>query len=248
MSNTSSLCGKPDDDVSRRSWTVKDWYTHVGAWENATGQLCFGSTMAFSAMLTQFHRVHTATSSPSGVEPVVLAVVTLGGYFSSEELGDIDIEPVMSALEQIQQDVVRSDDDEHIELVDRAHLTRLQAEVSALQQRLTSADQRVDNLQAELTDIVSAVRSLNRGKASEVRVAGDDEPQYLQRKEWVDWVLGLCDEAMSNQSAPAVKGGDSIGGECWSCKKPVTLIEWVETDGHCPHCDAEIDEAEGVKP
>lgn len=66
---------------------------------------------------------------PPAGDVEVLAVVTLGGYFSSEELGDIDIEPVMSALEQIQQDVVRSDDDEHIELVDRAHVTRLEAEV-----------------------------------------------------------------------------------------------------------------------
>ena len=33
------------------------------------------------------------------------------------------------------------------ELVDRAHLTRLQAENAALQQRLTIADQRVDDLQ-----------------------------------------------------------------------------------------------------
>lgn len=59
---TSSLCGKPDDDESRREWTVKDWWLHVGAWENEHGQLCFGSTMAFSAMLTQFSRVQHKAS------------------------------------------------------------------------------------------------------------------------------------------------------------------------------------------
>jgi hypothetical protein len=56
---TSSLCGKPDDYESRKSWTNKDWYTHVGAWVNDSGQLCFGSPMAFCAMLEQFHRTHT---------------------------------------------------------------------------------------------------------------------------------------------------------------------------------------------
>jgi hypothetical protein len=83
---------------------------------------------------------------PVGREAEVLAVVTLGGYFSSDELGDIDIEPRMPALEQVQQDIVRSDSDEHLELVDRAHVTRLQAEVSALQQLLNIADQRASDL------------------------------------------------------------------------------------------------------
>jgi len=58
--DSSSLNGKPDDYESRRSWTVKDWYTHLGAWENDKGQLCFGSTIAFAIMLEQFHRTHTA--------------------------------------------------------------------------------------------------------------------------------------------------------------------------------------------
>lgn len=39
--------------------------------------------------------------------------------------------------------------DGDIELVDRAHVTRLQAEVAALQARLTVADQRVDELEAD---------------------------------------------------------------------------------------------------
>lgn len=56
---TSSLCGKPDDYESRKQWTNKDWFTHVGAWENEKGQLCFGSSMAFCAMLGQFHKTHT---------------------------------------------------------------------------------------------------------------------------------------------------------------------------------------------
>lgn len=63
---------------------------------------------------------------PAGGEVEVLAVVTLGA-FSSVELGEIDIEPQMKALERIQQQVV-TNEDVGLELVDRAHVTRLQAE------------------------------------------------------------------------------------------------------------------------
>lgn len=45
--------------------------------------------------------------------------------------------------------------------------------------------------------LVSAVRSLNRSKSHEVPkpITGDGEPCYWQRKEWIDWVLELADEA-----------------------------------------------------
>jgi hypothetical protein len=43
-------------------------------------------------------------------------------------------------------------------------------------------------------ELISAIRSINRGKRSEIQVAGDDQPCYAQRKEWIDWVLELCDE------------------------------------------------------
>ncbi|QXG42221.1 hypothetical protein [Pseudomonas viridiflava] len=67
-----------------------------------------------------------------GGEPDTLAVVTLG-CFSSEELGDIDIEPQMSVLERIQQERVRSDSDEHLDLIDRAHFDKSQLEIERLQ-------------------------------------------------------------------------------------------------------------------
>ncbi|WP_438301635.1 hypothetical protein [Pseudomonas sp. NMS19W] len=66
-------------------------------------------------------------------------------------------------------------------------VSRLTAERDALQQRLNAADQRID-------EVVSAVRSINRGRHHEVFMPGDDEPRYAQRKEWVDWILALCDE------------------------------------------------------
>ncbi len=57
-----------------------------------------------------------------------------------------------------------------------------------LQQRLTAADERWDEL-------VSAVRSINRSPHHMVKAIDDDQPQYRQRKEWIDWVLELCDAA-----------------------------------------------------
>lgn len=71
-------------------------------------------------------------------------------------------------------------------------LKRGQAHEAALQQRLTETHQRLDEL-------ISAVRSLNRGKVHEIRLASDDQPVYWQRKEWIDWVLGLCDQASNCQ-------------------------------------------------
>lgn len=39
------------EQLARSKWTVKQWYEHVGAWENAQGEVCFGSMMALGAML-----------------------------------------------------------------------------------------------------------------------------------------------------------------------------------------------------
>jgi hypothetical protein len=93
------------------------------------------------------------------------------------------------------------------ELVDIAHVIRLTAERDALQLRLNAADQRNDDLGASLKDLISAVRSINRSPAYKVTVIGDDEPQYRQRKEWIDWVLELCDKASAGLEQPATAFG-----------------------------------------
>ncbi|WP_223528281.1 hypothetical protein [Pseudomonas sp. A-RE-23] len=74
----------------------------------------------------------------------------------------------------------------------------------AEQQACMAAERRVRELQATLKDLISAVRSINRSPAYKVTVIGDDEPQYRQRKEWIDWVLELCDKAAAGieQAAP----------------------------------------------
>lgn len=43
--------------AERVSWNTKQWYEHVGAWENDTGEVVFGSVMALCAMLAQFQAV-----------------------------------------------------------------------------------------------------------------------------------------------------------------------------------------------
>lgn len=49
-------------------------------------------------------------------------------------------------------------------------------------------------LPEKVHELVSAVRSINRTKHHIAKGADDDEPCYWQRKEWIDWVLSLCDE------------------------------------------------------
>lgn len=39
------------EQFARSKWAVKQWYEHVGAWENSQGEVCFGSVMALGAML-----------------------------------------------------------------------------------------------------------------------------------------------------------------------------------------------------
>jgi hypothetical protein len=41
-----------------------------------------------------------------------------------------------------------------------------------------------------LLDLISVTRSINNGKQHEIRLPGEDEPCYWQRKEWVDWAVG----------------------------------------------------------
>ena len=44
-------------------------------------------------------------------------------------------------------------------------------------------------------ELISAIRSINFSKRSEIDIPGDDEPCYWQRKEWCEWVLELAEAA-----------------------------------------------------
>ena len=55
---------------------------------------------------------------------------------------------------------------------------------------------------SKVEELISGIRSINHGPRHEVRISGDDEPVCYQRKEWVEWILELADEAeqeISNQ-------------------------------------------------
>ncbi len=95
---------------------------------------------------------------------------------------------------------------------DPAEVERLRANAKELTVDLAEAlkqqcaDMRtIDALRAQLAELVSAVRSINYGPAHAVQVPGDDEPCYAQRKEWIDWLLGLCVAASAEPSEPVAE-------------------------------------------
>jgi hypothetical protein len=49
--------------AARVCWTTKQWYEHVGAWENEHDQIVFGSVMALRAMMVQFQDVSLYAAS-----------------------------------------------------------------------------------------------------------------------------------------------------------------------------------------
>ena len=71
-----------------------------------------------------------------GEEPLVVATAILGGLFhggSGPELGEIDFEPDMKALERIQYELVNSSDDVSLDLMTVAQHQRIVASISAQQ-------------------------------------------------------------------------------------------------------------------
>ena len=51
-----------------------------------------------------------------------------------------------------------------------------------------------DGLAAKCAELASAIRSVNKGKQHKIFIDGDDEPCYWQRKEWVEWIVGLANQ------------------------------------------------------
>ena len=100
----------------------------------------------------------------------VLAVVTLGGLFhggSGPELGDIDIEPDMRALERVQCELVNSSDDTHIELIDRRILAQHRQQAGKLVEALRIIQFRADCFVEDDMDMrVPSIKAI-------VRIAGE---------------------------------------------------------------------------
>jgi len=97
--------------------------------------------------------------------------------------------------------------------------SRVEAAFTQLHNELSEARQLSDTLRAQLAEMVSAFRSINFGPAHAVRAQDDDDPCYPQRKQWIEWLLGLCDAASIESSAPtaqqrqALKDEDRLGIE-----------------------------------
>jgi len=51
----------------------------------------------------------------------------------------------------------------------------------------------VQGINEDVKELISAIRSINYSKCTEIKILGDDEPCYYQRKEWIDWILELVD-------------------------------------------------------
>lgn len=52
----------------------------------------------------------------------------------------------------------------------------------------------------KLNDLISVVRSINRGRHHEVRIGEDGDLCYWQRKEWVDWALEVAESLAAEAS------------------------------------------------
>ncbi|TDV54432.1 hypothetical protein EC919_104168 [Pseudomonas graminis] len=156
---------------------------------------------------------------PVGGELEVLAWRVLGYNFNTEQFAldharwAEDIEPVRY-------------------LVDRAHASRLQAEVSALQQRLNIADQRVCDLTAERgglkdkVDLLEAQAQNDSEANTAIRAERDCyQSELTKARDMVRWFYthanvhqvgtAMMDSArdfIANQSAPAAKLDASMIG------------------------------------
>jgi|GEM_PF-6969868 len=58
--------------------------------------------------------------------------------------------------------------------------------------------------QSSIQQLISGIRTVNRGRCSEVpqAITGDESPCYWQRKEWIDWILELADSAEAEINKP----------------------------------------------
>ena len=54
--------------------------------------------------------------------------------------------------------------------------------------------QKATEIKRKTLNFIAAVQTMNHGKQYEIIVVGDDEPQYPQRKEWVEYILELAKE------------------------------------------------------
>lgn len=179
--------------------------------------------------------VMVAPVPPAGDVEVIHQYLCKGLYPRWERLADDEV-----ADAKLQGFEVR-------ELVDRAHVIRLQADAvrNQLADKIVQQQTDINALKrdvqnwgrkaCEAADREAALQA-DLTKARELLKSGSS-PNYAHCEAVLDF--------LAHQSAPAAKGSN---GKCWSCHEPVTLAECQEADGECPHCRAEIQNAEELTP
>ncbi|WP_440061506.1 hypothetical protein ACTAB0_11685 [Pseudomonas syringae] len=91
---------------------------------------------------------------------------------------------------------------------------QLKAEAETLSETTMAQESMIEQLKAwrdeqakALATLISVARTVNRNAASETRVPSDDEPQYRQRKEWIEYLLETCAEA---EALPKPTGSEQV--------------------------------------
>lgn len=132
---------------------------------------------------------------------------------------------------------------------------------------LISDHDELADLRARLAELVSAVRSINFGPHHAISRGEDNEPWYPQRKEWVEWILELCDAAQRSEVDPQcsevlrTQGGQSASAETGTPTEHADSCSWangkseicdfgyqsarVERKRHIPRTDAVYDASWG---
>ena len=70
--------------------------------------------------------------------------------------------------------------------------------VAYMQAKTDAQAQELAGLRESHKELVDAITSINHSKAHEIMIGLDDQPCYWQRKEWVDWLLGLANAHLAS--------------------------------------------------
>lgn len=69
------------------------------------------------------------------------------------------------------------------------------SEMYDIAEAFRALEQRAEAAESTLVSLVGVVRSINFGQMHIAEGVEDDEPCYWQRKEWIEYVLSICDDA-----------------------------------------------------
>lgn len=56
----------------------------------------------------------------------------------------------------------------------------------------------IDKLQSRIKELESAIKTINCSNQHFIEIGEDKDPCFWQRKEWVEWILDLANNPISN--------------------------------------------------